>query len=172
MWSSKEYPVKEKVASAAFKVDYEYVIGALHNYNSIYGNTDVPSEFVVPESSRDWNESYYNMKLGYYVAGILNRGKLRVRSVDVLKQLDELKFPWFRSAAQIKISEKVDLILECLRVYKRLYNNLYVGQLFVVPDEPPWPEAAWGMRLGSRVGTIRTSGSYIGTDIEKRYKGE
>ena len=33
--------------------------------------------------------------------------------------------------------------------------------LFVVPSEAPWPEEAWGMKLGYRVNNIRGSGHHV-----------
>ncbi len=167
-WSASSYSKPRKEAPASIKVDYDALLGALRIYRDIYGNSDVPSEFVVP-SDELWAEEYHNLSLGALVEEVLRKGKLRVRNVDVLGALDEVEFPWYRSKSEQKVSEKFEVILECLKVYKSLYKNLYVGQLFVVPSCAPWPEAGWGMRLGSRVGTIRSLGSYINGHPDKRF---
>jgi hypothetical protein len=33
-------------------------------------------------------------------------------------------------------------------VYKEVHDDLQVPKAFVVPTEAPWPEEAWGMKLG------------------------
>ena len=57
--------------------------------------------------------------------------------------------------------EKWQQILDSLHVYKELHGNLEVPQDFAVPSEAPWPKDAWGMKLGSRVNTIRSSEQYV-----------
>ena len=39
---------------------------------------------------------------------------------------------------------------------------------FVVPSEAPWPKEAWGVPLGSRVGTIRHEEIYVKDEPERR----
>ena len=48
-----------------------------------------------------------------------------------------------------------------LHVYKELHGDLKVPYDFVVPSEAPWPEDAWGIKLGSRVVTIRSHKIYV-----------
>jgi hypothetical protein len=38
----------------------------------------------------------------------------------------------------------------------------------VVPSEAPWPEEAWGMKLGHRVNNIRGSEQYVKDFPERR----
>ena len=167
-WSASSYSKAQKETPAPVKVNYDQLIGALKIYRDIYGNSDVPPEFVVPADEL-WADDYHNLALGALVEEVLRKGKLRVRNVDVLGALDDVECPWYRSKSEQRVSEKFEVILECLKVYKSQFKNLYVGQLFVVPSCPPWPEAGWGMRLGSRVGTIRSLGSYINGHPDKRY---
>ena len=46
-------------------------------------------------------------------------------------------------------------------VYKELHGNLEVPREFAVPSEAPWPEDAWGIKLGSRVVTIRNQECHV-----------
>jgi hypothetical protein len=38
----------------------------------------------------------------------------------------------------------------------------------VVPSEAPWPEEAWGMKLGGRVNNIRNYGNNVKDHPERR----
>ena len=38
----------------------------------------------------------------------------------------------------------------------------------MVPSEAPWPEEAWGMKLGGRVNNIRASEHYVKDHPERR----
>jgi hypothetical protein len=165
IWSAKEYR-KEKVKEKP-KLDYDLIINALTAYKTIYGTIDVPQEFVIP-CQPPWNEEFHNMSLGKDVETILFKGKTTIHNVDVLNRLEALDFPWYRSRTEQRYSRVFDLIVECLKTYKSLYGNLFIGQLFIVPSTPPWPEESWGMALGSRVSTIRNQKSYISNNPERK----
>jgi hypothetical protein len=129
-----------------------------------------PREAEAPGASASaWPEALLGYPLGAAVQFMLQRSKVKVHSASVLDALDELGFPWYRSDREKHYSEAFEVILQALRTYRELYGNLYVGQLFVVPSSPPWPQSAWGMRLGSRVATIRARESYIKGYPERRY---
>ena len=49
-----------------------------------------------------------------------------------------------------------------------MHGDLEVPQRFVVPSEAPWAEEAWGLKLGSRVDTIRNSEHYVKHHPERR----
>ena len=59
-------------------------------------------------------------------------------------------------------------ILASFKMYKAAYGNLKIPQRFVVPNMKPWPKAAWGMRLGKIVGSIRGTGKYIEQNPKRR----
>eukprot|EP00522_Entomoneis_paludosa_P001294 CAMPEP_0172472340 /NCGR_PEP_ID=MMETSP1065-20121228/68285_1 /TAXON_ID=265537 /ORGANISM="Amphiprora paludosa, Strain CCMP125" /LENGTH=1042 /DNA_ID=CAMNT_0013230471 /DNA_START=191 /DNA_END=3319 /DNA_ORIENTATION=+ len=58
--------------------------------------------------------------------------------------------------------------IAAFQMYKAAYGNLKVPQRFMVPNMKPWPKAAWGMRLGKVVGSIRGTGKYIQGDPKRR----
>lgn len=173
--------------------DYSAVLQALEVYRAMHGTADVPEEYIVPTlddtdttttdtttttssseegsgySSGGWPERLRGYPLGAAVQYIVARSKVKVHSAAALDALEAVDFPWHRSEREQRYSRAFDVILEALRTYKEVYGNLYVGQLFIVPSAAPWPEEAWGMRLGSRVATIRARESYIKGHPDRRY---
>lgn len=68
-------------------------------------------------------------------------------------------------------------VVAAFSMYKAAYGDLKVPQRFVVPDIPPWPQPAWGMRLGKIVQAIRSTGKFVDvpvtdpvTRLERRQK--
>lgn len=59
-------------------------------------------------------------------------------------------------------------MLAAFQMYKAAYGNLKVPLRFIVPGLAPWPEKAWGLKLGQRVAAIRSTGKYV--HDEKRRK--
>ena len=55
-----------------------------------------------------------------------------------------------------------------LLVYKEAHGDLQVPRVFVVPSGAPWPEEAWGMKLGHRVNQIRDREDYVKDHPERR----
>jgi len=55
-----------------------------------------------------------------------------------------------------------------LLVYQEVHGDLEVPRRFVVPSEAPWPEEAWGMKLGFRVNHIRHREDYVKGFPERR----
>ena len=49
-----------------------------------------------------------------------------------------------------------------------MHGDLQVPYAFVVPSEAPWPEEAWGMKLGYRVRDIRHSEHFAKHQPERR----
>lgn len=49
-----------------------------------------------------------------------------------------------------------------LAKYKERHGTLDVPQHFVIPvNSPEWPEEVWGLRLGARVNTVRSQGTFV-----------
>jgi hypothetical protein len=61
-------------------------------------------------------------------------------------------------------------LLKAFQMYKAAYGDLRVPTRFIVPSMPPWPEAAWGMKLGHKVGQIRSTGKFIDNNQRRREK--
>ncbi|KAL3924793.1 MAG: hypothetical protein SGILL_000822 [Bacillariaceae sp.] len=63
-------------------------------------------------------------------------------------------------------------LLMSLQLYKAAYGDLKVPKVFVVPSMAPWPEAAWGLKLGQKVGLIRDTGLYLDKNEKRRQQLE
>jgi hypothetical protein len=57
----------------------------------------------------------------------------------------------------------------CIRDrYKEVHGDLQVPTAFVVPPEAPWPEEAWGMKVGKTVSKIRSREDFVKDHPERR----
>ena len=63
---------------------------------------------------------------------------------------------------------KWQCVQQALLAYQELHGDLEVPKRFVVPSEVPWPEDAWGMKLGGRVHDIRSHEQYVKRHPERR----
>lgn len=63
---------------------------------------------------------------------------------------------------------RFERIFNALEVFRQQSGDLDVPQSFVVPAEAPWPEELHGLRLGSRVNAIRSQGTFVKNNAERR----
>ena len=77
-------------------------------------------------------------------------------------ELDAMGFVWD------EFERRWEEVRAALLAYKQLHGDLKVPNAFAVPSEAPWPEAAWGMKLGGRVNNIRHRGDFVREDPERR----
>ncbi|KAH9107295.1 hypothetical protein LEN26_009959 [Aphanomyces euteiches] len=69
----------------------------------------------------------------------------------VVAQLDKLGFVWDDNQHQWSLT------MEALRTFKKIYGQVEVPHVFEVPeDDPQWPVYLWTMKLGGKVGSIRS----------------
>jgi hypothetical protein len=60
-------------------------------------------------------------------------------------------------------------VYSALVTYKKIYGDLLVPQPFVVPDQSAdWPKESWSLRLGARVNAIRSQGTFVNNNPERR----
>lgn len=60
-------------------------------------------------------------------------------------------------------------VYAALEAYKRIHGDLLVPQPFVVPKKSPdWPPDTWGLRLGARVNAIRSQGTFVNKNPERK----
>jgi hypothetical protein len=60
------------------------------------------------------------------------------------------------------------IVQPALALHKAINGHIDVPEDYVVPSEPPWSEAAWGMKLGETVHGIRSKDAYVNTIPEAR----
>eukprot|EP00937_MAST-01D_sp_MAST-1D-sp2_P002301 g2301.t1 len=131
---------------------------ALKVYGEICGDLKVPAHFVVP-SEAPWPAQHWGMPLGERVIGI-RQGRYVEGCPARREQLDALGFVW---SVSDRTWEEVHAVLQA---YRDLHGDLFVPNTFVVPSEAPWPEVAWGLKLGVSVWNIRHRGSYVNAKDE------
>jgi hypothetical protein len=112
-----------------------------------------------PKASRGWS-------LGNTVITIRNLDTYAKQVAADKEELERMGF-CFTSIAERDWKERV---LPALATYRREFGECLVRQTFVVPWELPWPEKAWGMKLGVKLGDMRRKGTFfahIGRDAER-----
>ena len=70
-------------------------------------------------------------------------------------ELDALGFVWD------EFERRWEEVRAALLVYQEVHGDLEVPYAFVVPSEAPWPQEAWGIKLGDRVNNIRSREDYV-----------
>ena len=79
-----------------------------------------------------------------------------------MAQLEALRFVW-------DVPEwRWQCVLQSLLAYKEVHGDLEVLRQCVVPSEAPWPQEAWGMKLGERVHNIRSREDFVKHHPERR----
>ncbi|CAM9923017.1 unnamed protein product, partial [Chrysoparadoxa australica] len=142
---------------------FEAVFATLQLYHKAYGSLNIPHTFVCPswgpwpELCRGWKLSrcVYNMK--FFREHLANHQDRR-------EALTALGFVWGR------LQPEYNIVLEALVTYKYLHGDLMVPGSFVVPLEPPWPAATWGMKLGNKVVRMRSKHLYLKTKPERWFQ--
>ena len=132
----------------------------------------MPKNFVVPRTPY-WPELAHGLPLGARVVA------LRARSIHALdtegaetaervEVLTRLGFEWQKANAPAT-SKRFDIVLSALKAYLAKHGDTQVPFPFVVPDgDAEWPEQAWGVKLGARVRAIRTQGTFVKNNPERR----
>ncbi|KAF1324289.1 Formin protein 20, partial [Globisporangium splendens] len=139
---------------------------ALSIFRDLHSHVNVPQRFIVPSESKEWPHNLSGFRLGRVVS--------RVRSADgfcasqVKRSTQELEALGFSyNSNEPKWNEK---ILPSLQIFYAVYDHCNVDQYFIVPSHAPWPEQAWGLKLGFIVRNIRQRGDFfelVGRDMEQ-----
>jgi hypothetical protein len=140
---------------------WQCALQSLEAYRGVHGDLEVSRPFVVP-SEAPWPEDTWGMKLGHKVNNIRGREQHVKHHPERRAELDALGFVW---DDQERCWEEV---CAALLAYREVHGDLEVSNAFVVPSEAPWPEEAWGMKLGDRVRNIRGSEQYVKHHPERR----
>ena len=102
------------------------------------------------------------MKLGNRVSDIRDKDIYVKDHPERRAELDAMGFVWD------DLERRWEEVRAALLVYKEMHGDLQVPRLFVVPSQAPWPEEAWGMKLGFRVNHIRNNDYYVKHYPERR----
>ncbi|EGZ20748.1 hypothetical protein PHYSODRAFT_496727, partial [Phytophthora sojae] len=136
----------------------EIIMPALRHFHKVHGHTDVPCWFVVPEGDDAWPRLSWNWALGTTIKNIRHLQHYARQVEDSKDELKEIKFCFEITTFERDWNEKV---LPALKVYRQIHHHCIVERTFEVPRESPWPEEAWGIRLGTIVNQIRMGKNYV-----------
>ncbi|KAE8960067.1 hypothetical protein PR001_g30507, partial [Phytophthora rubi] len=135
----------------------EIIMPALRHFYQVHGHTDVPRTFVVPDGDDAWPRLSWNWQLGVTVVRVRIENAYARQVKESKEELKEMKL-CFETIAERGWNEK---ILPALKVFRQVHHHCLVGSLFKVPHAAPWPEEAWGLRLGPIVSQVRFGSNYV-----------
>ncbi|KAG2774691.1 hypothetical protein JG687_00003743 [Phytophthora cactorum] len=131
----------------------EALLPSLELYPSLFGDTFIPQDFVVP-SQAPWPERGWGMKLGYIVETINSRHIFKDEIQNDKQKLKELGYAW-----ESLFGKWAKELLPALRLYKAKYHHCDVPSWWVVPsNDESWPKALRGYHLGKQVVRVRRNG--------------
>lgn len=137
---------------------------ALRRYRELHGHVNVPQLFTVPSEDGIWSQELWGFALGRMV-NQTRSGDIYYPQVErFLPELVALGFSF--SSIESTWDEK---ILPSLQVFRSVHGHCNVSKYFEVPHEAPWPQQAWGTKLGFIVHNIRSRGDFfqlVGRDME------
>ncbi|GLD92780.1 hypothetical protein PINS_up001359 [Pythium insidiosum] len=137
---------------------HEYFMPGLRLFKEIHGHADVPLAFVIPNDDDPdaavWPKHLRGYHLGRHVY-MVRSGKYAKYVEQARPELDALGF-----AFDVSDSLWQYTIFPALEIFSQVYGHCDVPQDFIVPAEDPWPESAYGWRLGHTVRSIRHQGIY------------
>ena len=130
-------------------------------YKEVHGNLEVSYAFVVPSEAPGPAEAW-GMKLGDRVSDIRSKEIYVKDHPERRAVLDALGLVWD------DLERRWEEVHAALLAYQQVHGDLEVTKAFVVPSEAPWPEEAWGMKLGERVRNIRALEHHVKDHPERR----
>ncbi|GAB9471337.1 hypothetical protein Gpo141_00008554 [Globisporangium polare] len=138
---------------------------ALRKFRELNGHVNVPQVFKVPCEDGAWPRELWGFALGRMVNQTRSGDIYYPQIEHFLPELAKLGFSF--SSIESTWDEK---ILPSLQVFQSVHGHCYVDKYFMVPHEEPWPQQAWGSKLGFIVHNIRSRGDFfqlVGRDMEK-----
>ena len=149
-------------------VTFEQIFDALQTYrNEVQpdGTLNVPANFIVP-SYDPWPETTRGMPLGKKIPTVRSKAFLNANP-GAKEKLVQIGFELNGKVAAN--DARYNVVYNALLRYKEINGDLLVPQPYVVPEQTDqWPEETWGLRLGARVNAIRSQGTFVKTNPERR----
>ncbi|TMW66261.1 hypothetical protein Poli38472_004026 [Pythium oligandrum] len=132
---------------------HQYFLPGLRLFKELHGHADVPLAFEIPDEDA-WPKYLRGYRLGRHVY-MVRSGKYAEWVEESKGELEMLGFAFDLSDSLWNYT-----IFPALEMFAHLHGHCDVPQDFVVPAEDPWPETAYGWRLGHTVKSIRHQGVY------------
>jgi len=156
-------------------VTFDQIFTALTTYREVQqpsgGPLAVPSNFVIP-NAEPWAVETRGMPLGKKMAGVRSKGYLD-KNEGARERLEGIGFQFDGKAAAN--DARFNTVYNALVRYRELNGDLLVPQPFVIPsngeeggDSAEWAEEMRGLKLGARVNAIRSQGTFVKNNEERR----
>jgi len=136
--------------------DWDATLDCLRAFAEETGEAQPRHSFVVP-SHEPYPPSRWGDRLGARYARLLRSAQQGKLSEERRVALEAIGID-LRSADE----RGFETMVEALEAYRTQHGHINVPMSFVVPhDDPSWPSACWGLRLGNRVNAVRTKDRYL-----------
>jgi len=149
-------------------VSFDQIYDALLTYRKEVqpeGSLIVPPNFIVPRYE-PWPETTRGMPLGKKIPAVRTKAYLKANPTATEK-LEKIGFEFDGKVAAN--DARFENVFTALVHYKKLNSDLLVPQPFVIPEKSAdWPEDTWGLRLGARVNAIRSQGTFVKTNPDRK----
>lgn len=166
---SKPVLHRELQVGDANREKFNMVRDALQAYKSVYGNTHVSEDFVVPANSTDFPEHCLGFALGYSVFSIKRYGSwMREEFIEDLKATGVVnsyfpddpckKMPWWTE------------VESSLLTYQQQHGNLDVPATYVLEDSTLYPSEMIGYDLGLILQDIRAEKQYCNKKLSAKWR--
>lgn len=149
-------------------VTFDQIFDALQTFRTeiqTEGSLNVPANFIVPNYD-PWPETTRGMPLGKKIPTVRSKAFLNANpgAKEKLLQIG------FQLNGKVAANDaRYNLVYNALVRYKEIHGDLLVPQPFIIPEtSEDWPEEARGLRLGARVNAIRSQGTFVKTNPERR----
>jgi len=157
-----------KAAKDNSEISFDQIYDALVVYKkefNVGGELTVPLQFTVPETD-PWPDNTKGLPLGRCISKLRTKSFLK-QNPEAEEKLKTIGFQFDTKVAANDI--RFQNVYKALTRYKEVYGDLLVPQPFEVPEESSeWPEETWGLRLGARVNAIRSQGTFVKANEDRR----
>jgi len=165
LWRLRSEP---ESSAGNFEIPFGQIYEALKVYRKEVqpnGSLTVPEEFTIPGTD-EWPDNLKGLPLGTLVPKLRSKSFLR-ENPGAEEKLTAIGFELSSKLAANDV--RFQNVYSALKRYKEIYGDLLVPQPFEVPTgSQDWPKATWGLRLGARVNAIRSQGTFVKTNAERR----
>jgi len=149
-------------------VSFDQIYDALVTYRAEIqpeGSLTIPPNFIVP-NYEPWPEATRGMPLGKKIPAVRSKTYLKANPGST----DKLEDIGFEFDGKVAANDaRFNNVYFALVRYKELNGDLLVPQPFFVPDQSEdWDEEFWGLRLGARVNAIRSQGTFVKANPERK----
>jgi hypothetical protein len=192
LWAARSTPqTRAEAEDDRSNVTVEQILAALVAYReNVAPLGPVPAKYIVPDAE-PWPERVRGLPLGSQLARLPmdqlpETIQAKLQDLGVMERYMPLASSGsmgapptapvvsgeaYQSASNVPPTAndiRFHKVYLALRTYKDVYGDLLVPQPFAVPSKAPWPQETWGLRLGARVNAVRSQGTFVNANPDRR----